>query len=131
MKGRRFSAAKALIRGVLAAAAITLLGMLLLAAAIVFIGMSDGVIRVLNQLLKAGAVIAGTYLGVGRGGERGLMTGAAIGAIYAILGYAMYTLLGGNDFMLTELLGELLISTAAGAASGAVFANLRPAKRRA
>jgi putative membrane protein (TIGR04086 family) len=129
MKGRRFTAAKALIRGLLAAIAVTLLGMLLLAAAIVFISLSDGAIRVLNQVLKAGAVIAGTYLGVGRGGERGLMTGAGIGAIYAILGYAMYTLLGGNAFRLTELLGELLLALAAGAASGAVFANLKPARR--
>ncbi len=131
MKGRRFSAAKALIRGVLAAIAFTLAGMLLLATAIVFIGMSDGAIRVLNQVLKTLAVIAGTYIGVGRGGERGLMTGAGIGAIYAILGYVMYTLLGENDFRLTEILGELLISVAAGAASGTVFANLKPSRRRA
>ena len=131
MKGRRFSAAKALIRGLLAAIAVTLAGMLLLATLIVFVGMSDSLIRILNQVLKAAAVIVGALAGIGLGGDRGLLTGAGIGALYAILGYVLYSLLGENPFHLAELLGELLVSVAAGAASGVLFANLRPARGRA
>lgn len=129
MKRRRAQAARALVRGVLAAAAITLLGMLILSAAIIFVGMSDGLIKVFNQILKIAAVALGAYLGVGRGGERGLMTGAGIGAVYAVVGYLMYALLGDNSFRVPELLGELLISVAAGATAGAVYANLRPSKK--
>ena len=131
MKRRRVQAARALIRGVLAAAAITLIGMLILSAAIIFVGMSDGLLRAMNQLLKAASVVLGAYLGVGRGGERGLVTGAGIGGVYAVLGYALYALLGENGFQVPELLGELLLSVAAGATAGAVFANLKPSRKSA
>lgn len=130
MNGRRLSAAKALARGVLGAAAATLLGMLLLTGAIILTGMGDGTIRALNQLLKTLAVILGTYLGVGRGGRRGLATGVGVGAVYAVTGYIIFILLDGSGFILTQLLGEILISTASGAASGAIFANLKPARRK-
>lgn len=130
MNGRRLSAAKALARGVLGAAAATLLGMLLLTGAIILTGMGDGAIRALNQLLKTLAVILGTYLGVGRGGRRGLATGVGVGAVYAVTGYIIFILLDGSGFILTQLLGEILISTASGAASGAIFANLKPARRK-
>lgn len=129
MKRRRYQAARALIRGVLAAAAVTLIGMLILSAGIIFIGMSDTMLKVLNQLLKVAAVALGTYLGVGRGGERGLATGSGVGAVYAIVGYVLYALLGDNNFQVPALLGELLLSVAAGATSGAVFANLKPSKK--
>ena len=131
MKRRRAQAARALIRGVLAAAAITLIGMLILSAAIIFIGMSDAMLKVLNQVLKVASVALGAYLGVGRGGERGLLTGAGVGAVYAVIGYVMYALLGDNSFHVAELLGELLISIAAGASAGAIFANLRPSRKSA
>lgn len=131
MKRRRVQAARALIRGVLAAAAITLIGMLILSAAIIFVGMSDGLLRAMNQLLKVASVALGAYLGVGRGGERGLVTGAGIGGVYAVLGYALYALLGENGFQVPELLGELLLSVAAGATAGAVFANLKPSRKNA
>jgi putative membrane protein (TIGR04086 family) len=131
MKRRRVQAARALIRGVLAAAAITLIGMLILSAAIIFVGMSDGLLRAMNQLLKVASVALGAYLGVGRGGERGLVTGAGIGGVYAVLGYALYALLGENGFQVPELLGELLLSVAAGATAGAVFANLKPSRKSA
>jgi putative membrane protein (TIGR04086 family) len=116
---------------VLAAAAITLIGMLLLSAAIIFIGMPDTLLRVLNQVLKIASVALGAFLGVGRGGERGLLTGAGIGAVYAVAGYVMYALFGDNSFRVAELVGELLIAIAAGATAGAVFANLKPSRKTA
>lgn len=131
MKRQRVQAIRALIRGVLAAAAITLIGMLILSAAIIFIGMSDTLLKVLNQILKIASVALGAYLGVGRGGERGLVTGTGIGAVYAVVGYIMYAFMGDNSFRVTELLGELLISIAAGATAGAVFANLKPSRKSA
>ncbi len=131
MKRRRTQAARALVRGVLAAAAITLIGMLILSAAIIFIGMSDTLLKVCNQILKIASVALGAYLGVGRGGERGLATGAGIGAVYAVVGYVLYALLGDNSFHVAELLGELLIAIAAGATAGAVFANLKPSRKSA
>lgn len=129
MKKRRLQIAGALAKGLIIAVAATLAGMLAMAAALIFLGMGDMLIRALNQALKVLSVALGTYLAVKRGGERGFMTGACVGALYSASGYALYALLGDNTFYLTELLGEMLICMAAGAVMGAVCANMRPARR--
>lgn len=131
MKKRRSQKIGALAKGLIIAVAVTLAGMLAMAAAVIFMGMSDTLIRVLNQVLKVLAAALGTYLAVKRGGERGFMTGAGVGALYSVAGYVLYTLLGDNVFYLTEMMGEMLICMAAGAVTGAVCANMRPVRRGA
>ena len=81
MKGARAKAMLAMLRGVLAAAAATLLGMLLLAAAVIYLEVSDGALTALNQALKAVCVALGARFAVGVGGA----IGAAVGAVCANL----------------------------------------------
>lgn len=131
MKRRGQRSGWALAKGFLVALGLTAGGMLILAALVVFTGLNDTAIKVINQIIKAVAVFAGTLAAVGVGGERGLITGAAVGTVYSIAGYMMYVFLGGNEFLLTELLGEMLICVAAGSASGAVIANITPKVRHA
>ena len=71
MKGARIKALWSILRGVLAAAAATLLGMLLLAAAVIYLEVSDGALTALNQALKLLCVALGARFAVGVGGERG------------------------------------------------------------
>lgn len=127
MKKRRLRAAGALAKGLTVAILATLVGMLLMAAAVIFLGMGDTLIRVLNQVLKISAVALGAALTVHRGGERGLMTGAGVGALYALIGYLLYMFLGGYDFALAEFTGEVMLGMATGAVTGAVCANMKPA----
>ena len=131
MKKRRLGAAAALAKGLIAAVLVTLLGMLLMAAAVIFIGMGDGAIRILNQFLKIIAVFLGTFLAVGRGGERGLVTGAGLGALYAAAGYVLYICLGENPFDIVALMGEMTICAAAGAVTGVICANMKKRKKAA
>ena len=131
MKRRRLSILASFLKGLAAAVIFTLVCMLLMAAAVVFFGLSDNLIRALNQLTKIFAAAAGTYIAVGRGGERGFVTGAGVGAVYAAAGYILYILLGGGGFDIVEFLGELTICTASGALTGAVCANLKPRRKRA
>ena len=84
MKGARMKALWAMLRGVLAAAAATLLGMLLLAAAVIYLEVSDGALTALNQALKLLCVALGARFAVGVGGERGFFTGAAVGLLYMV-----------------------------------------------
>ena len=121
MKSARLKALWALTRGLLAAVAATLAGMLLLAAAVIYLDVTDGALAALNQLLKLFSVVLGARLAVGVGGERGFVTGAAVGLLYMALGYVVYWRLG----------GEMLVGCLTGAAAGAVCANLRPRARRA
>ena len=126
MKRRRISITGALLKGVATAVLITLAGMLAMAAAVIFLGMGDPLIKALNQVLKVLSVALGAFAAVGRGGERGLVTGAGVGAVYALAGYVLYILLGGGGFDIVDLIGEETICVAAGALTGAVCANLRP-----
>ena len=131
MKSARLKALWALTRGLLAAVAATLAGMLLLAAAVIYLDVTDGALAALNQILKLLSVVLGARLAVGAGGERGFVTGAAVGLLYMALGYVLYWRLGGALLSAAAMLLEMLAGFAVGAAAGAVCANLRPRARRA
>ena len=68
MATKRASALLSILKGLLAAAAVTLLGMALIAALVLTARLSDGVLTLLNQLLKALAVVLGVRAAVERGG---------------------------------------------------------------
>ena len=52
------------------------------------------------------------------------MTGMTVAMLYMTLGYGCYVALGGNAFVVTQMLGEILIGAALGALAGAVLSNL-------
>lgn len=131
MSASRTAALSSLLKGLLAAIAITLIGMLLIAAVALFARPSDGLLTALNQILKFLAILIGTRAAVGRGGSRGFVTGAALALIYMTLGYALYATLGGGAHSTGLMLGEMLLGAAVGGFIGALFANLRPKSRRA
>ena len=91
-----------LIRGVLGAVGVTLACILLFAFMMQWLKPSDGVIRVVNQLIKLAAIFVGVRLAVGKGGERGLLTGALVGFLYLLLGVVLYALLSGQQLPLTS-----------------------------
>ena len=64
MATKRASALLSILKGLLAAAAVTLLGMALIAALVLTARLSDGVLTLLNQLLKALAVVLGVRAAV-------------------------------------------------------------------
>ena len=129
MKKQRGAVLLRLARGLLTAVGVTLLGMLAMAVAILFAGLTDRGLTVLNQVLKLLAIGLGVWLAVGRGGERGLATGAAVAALYMVLGYACYCGFGGMPFAWDEMLTEILLGATFGAIFGAVLANL-PARQK-
>ncbi len=120
-----------LLKGLLAAIALTLSLMAGIAALAVFLRISDGLLTVLNQVMKVAAILLGCVVAIGRGGERGFFTGMLLAMLYMALGYACYVGLGGNVPSVTEMLGEILIGAAVGSIAGAVLANMSPRKRMA
>lgn len=131
MATKRASALLSILKGLLAAAAVTLLGMALIAALVLTARLSDGVLTLLNQLLKALAVVLGVRAAVERGGNRGFFTGMTVALAYMIAGYGLYVALGGGRFEAAQMLGEMLLGAAVGGAAGAVRVNLKPKARRA
>ena len=120
----------AILRGLAAAILVTLPGMAVLALLIVYAGLSDGALTALNQALKLGAIFAGAWAAVGRGGTQGLALGAAVGLIYIALGYGNCVLWDGVVANGAVLAIEFLLGLLLGGISGALAANLPAGKRR-
>lgn len=131
MTKTRLQTLLSLSKGLLAAIALTLLGMTGIAALAVYLRASDAAIRALNQLLKCLAILLGCTVTIGRGGNRGFFTGVALAITYMALGYALAVALGGNAFAVPGMLGEILIGAALGGVIGAVLSNLPAPRRRA
>lgn len=129
MAFKRAGALLSILKGLFAAAAVTLLGMALIAALVLAARLNDGLLTALNQLLKALAVVLGVCAAVERGGSRGFVTGMTVALVYMITGYGLYVALGGGRFDAAQMLGEMLLGAAMGGAAGAVRVNL-PAKPR-
>lgn len=117
-------------RGIAVSAAITLLGMLALGLAAGYTKITDSTIQTLNQCLKLVSVIAGALLAVRMGGQRGMLKGALVGALYMLLGLALVGALTTTQPDWKVLLSELAISAAIGAASGVLAANLPERRHR-
>ena len=47
-------------------------------------------------MIKVASILLGTLVAVGRGGERGFLTGMTLAALYMVLGYGCYAFLGGR-----------------------------------
>ena len=119
-----------ILKGLLCAVALTLLLMVGVAALALGVRISDGLLTALNQLMKLFSIILGVTVAVGHGGQRGFLTGMTVAMLYMTIGYACYVALGGNAFVVTQMLGEILVGAALGATTGAVLSNL-PAPGRA
>ena len=110
-----------LLRGLLAAVAVTLLCVLLFALLMQWLKPSDQVIRI----IKLGSIFAGVYVTVGRGGENGLLQGAAVGLAYMLIGVALYALLSGQHLPWTAYLSDIAMGVAGGGIAGAIVAGMK------
>lgn len=119
-----------LLLGVMSAALITLAAMLLLATAVMYLQISDAAISCLNQGIKLLCACLGACAAVPRGGERGMLTGAAVGLFYCVLGLIVCRALGGVEIGVSDMLGETLMCGTAGAVTGVIRANLSSRARR-
>lgn len=117
----------ALWRGVLVSVAVTAAAVVIFAVIIGFADLGDGLIRVINQLIKIGAIFAGVRAVVSRGDENGIRRGAAIGLIYMGIGVLIYALCTGQKLTVMGYLIDLIMGVAAGGLSGMLVSL---AKRR-
>lgn len=112
-----------LVRGLLCSIGVTLLGVLVFALLMQWLKPSDALIRVVNQALKLAAIVAGVWVFVGRGGEKGLMRGALLGLVYMGLGVCLYALLSGQQLPFTAYLADLAMGVAGGGIAGMLIGS--------
>lgn len=114
-----------ILRGLLTAIGVTLACVLIFALLMQWLRPSDGVIRVVNQLIKLGSIFAGVYVAVGRGGDKGMLTGALVGLVYMLLGVLLYALLSGQQLPFTAYLSDVAMGIAGGGIAGAIIGGLK------
>ena len=113
-----------LLRGLGVSILTTLVGVALFSLLMQWVKPSDGVIRVFNQVLKLLSIALGVWSAVGRGGEKGLMRGAAVGLGYMGLGVALYAILSGQQAAFSSYLADLAMGVAGGGIVGMSLSNI-------
>ena len=111
----------ALLRGLLAAVAVTVLGVVVSALVIKWLSPSETVISVMNQALKLAAVFAGTRAAVRSGGSGTALRGATVGLAYMAVGVVSYAFLSGLTLSPTAYLADLGMGVAAGGLFGMIL----------
>lgn len=111
-------------RGVLVAVAVTVIAVILFALIIGLTDLNDGVIRIVNQIIKVGAIFLGVRAIVPRGAENGIRRGVLVGLIYMGVGVLLYALLSGQKLTIIGYLIDLLMGVAAGGLSGMLMGSL-------
>ena len=120
-RARGGGALSAVLRGVLVAAAVTVLGVVLFALLLNWWDASDRAITAINQVVKFVSILAGVTSAL-RAGEKGsAMRGACVGVLYMALGIACYCLLMGQSPKLTGYLADLGMGLAAGGLFGMIL----------
>ena len=120
-RARGGGALSAVLRGVLVAAAVTVLGVVLFALLLNWWDVSDRAITAINQVVKFVSILAGVTSAL-RAGEKGsAMRGACVGVLYMALGIACYCLLMRQSPKLTGYLADLGMGIAAGGLFGMIL----------
>ena len=113
-----------LLKGLLVAIGVTVAGVAIFALSMQWLRPAEGVVRIINQVLKLISIGAGVYAAVGRGCEGGLLKGALVGLLYMGIGVGMYALLSGQSASLSAYLADLGMGVAGGGIVGMLLSNM-------
>lgn len=122
---RKKESAGGIWRGVLVAVGVTLAAVVVFAVVIGLTELSDSVIRILNQVIKVGAIFLGVRAGVPRGSENAIWKGVLIGLLYMGVGVVVYALIAGQQLTLLSYLMDVLMGVAAGGLSGMLVGSMK------
>ena len=113
-----------LLKGLGTAILVTVAGVAIFALLMQWLRPTEGVVRIVNQVLKLASIGAGVYVCVGRGCEGGLIKGALVGLLYMALGVGVYALLSGQGSSASAYLADLGMGVAGGGIVGMILSNL-------
>ena len=121
---RKNKTALRLLKGLLTAVGVTIVGVAVFALLMQWLRPAEGVVRIINQVLKLASIGAGVYVAVGKGCEGGLLRGALVGLVYMVIGVGMYALLSGQSAPVSAYLADLGMGVAGGGIVGMILSNL-------
>jgi len=112
-----------ILKGLGAALLVTVAGVAVFALLMQWLRPAEGMVRIVNQVLKLASVGVGVYVAVGRGREGGLIKGALVGLLYMAVGVGVYALLSGQGASASAYLADLGMGIAGGGIIGMLLSN--------
>ena len=122
---RKQKAGNWLLKGLLVSVAVTVAAVVIFAVIIGLTDPPDSVIRIVNQVIKVGAVFAGVYAAVPKGSDNAIRKGVVIGLVYMGVGVLLYALLSGQQLTVISWLLDILMGIAAGGLSGMIVGSMQ------
>ena len=110
----------AVLKGVITAIFVTLVGVLIFAFVIKMTGLSSSAIRPVNQVIKSVSIFVGTLLGLKKNKSKSLVKGVLIGLFYAIISFVLFSILNKSFALNITLLIDIVFLSAIGAISGII-----------
>lgn len=114
-----------IIKGVLLATSVSLIGILIFALIIKFVGISSNLIMPINQVIKVISLFLGCFFALKTDSTKGLLKGLIIGFLYTIFAYLLFSLLSTKFAFNLTLLNDILFGTLIGGICGIIAVNLR------
>ncbi len=114
-----------LVKGLLFSIIFTAVAVLALAFLYKFVEMSDGAIKVANQIIKILSIALGVKIALKKDKSKGLLKGVIIGVLYTILSFVLFSLLAKNFSFSLSLVTDIIFAGLVGLIFGVLFVNLK------
>lgn len=114
-----------LLKGSLMALSVSLILICVFAFVLRFCDISSDAIKPINQVIKIVSILIGTFYGLKKCNEMGLITGFFIGILYTVLAFVVFSILNGAFSFDRSLINDLIFGGIAGAIAGIIAVNMR------
>lgn len=124
IKTKKHSAIFEVIKAVIIAIIISLVGVLLAALVIKLFNLPTTAIPIINQVIKSVSVLVSCLIAL-KTPHSGWVKGIVSGLIYTILAYVIFSLLNGKFTFDISILNDVAVGVVSGFLSGIIAANIR------
>lgn len=118
------SAVFEVLKAVIIAVIISLVGVLLAALVIKLFNISSGAIPIINQVIKGVSVLVACLVSL-KQPQNGWLKGIIVGLFYTALSFVIFSLLNGSFVFDLTILNDVAIGCVTGFISGIIAANIR------
>lgn len=110
-----------ILKGAIYALIISLLGILLFAFIIKLTGLSDRLIKPINQVIKVISILFGCFFAFKKNREKTLLNGLFIGIVYTILAFLLFSALNGSFNFSKTIFVDILFGGIVGIIASVIY----------
>lgn len=107
-------------KGTIVSLCIVMVAILLFAFVVKWAGLDSGVINAVNQIIKIVAIFFGVYACMKKSTEKYLYKGIAVGALYQVLAFLLFSILNGSFSIGVSIVWDILLAGVIGLISSII-----------